>query len=581
MSIKTVWELNQVGGTSSDQAAKENYKFINKWKDREDYLENTSILKEALNEYELLSKAYGIGGDELYKVILEGVLDQNDPNIKARYNKLHEKAIKVANDIEFFTLRLARIPAEKQNEFLLAPELKEYEHFLEGLFEMARHLLSEPEEKILNLKSKVAHENWVDMTKSLLSKEERDGKSLAKIMDLVSDQNKEMRDQAAQWLNEILADHIDEGEHEINSVLENSKIDLELRKYARPDHPRHISDDIDTKVVDALLKTASDNFDISHRYYELKAKLFGVEKLEYHERNVPYGKTEKKMSFDEAAELVGKTFAKLDPWFSEIFKEYLASGRIDAFPKVNKSTGAACISNLQTQPTYIYLNYTNKLRNITTLAHEMGHAIHNELTNQRQNALNSGSSLAIAEVASTFMEDFVIQEIMEKADEELKLALQMEQLNDLVSSIQRQVACYNFELGLHESFKQEGYLSQKEIGKIFQKHMASYMGNFVNQSEGSENWWLYWSHIRNSFYVYSYASGLLISKTLQAYVKKDPGFIENIKECLSLGTSKSPKEAFLTVGIDISNKGFWLQGLEEQRTLLDETWTLAEKLGKI
>jgi len=419
------------------------------------------------------------------------------------------------------------------------------------------------------------------MTSSFLSKEEREGKSFSEISSLLSDSDKGTRDQAGKWFNEIMEKHVDTGEHEINSILETAKVDLKLRGYKRADEPRHVSDDIETEVVDALLEAVAPNFDISRRYYELKAKLFGVDKLEYYERNVPFGKAEKEYSFDEAVGLVAGTFENLDPFFADIFKKFVAKGHFDVYPNKNKVSGAGCWSNLKTQPSFIHLNFTGKLRDVTAIAHEMGHAIHNELIVQSQKAVYCDVSLATAETASTFMEDFVTCEILKNADDELKLALQMEQLNDLVSSIQRQVACYKFEQELHDVFSGKGYLSKEEIGEMFQKHMKAYMGDFVEQSPGSQNWWLYWDHIRRFFYVYSYASGLLISKSLQKKVKDDPDFVDEVKRVLSFGTSKSPKDAFAEVGVDITDPEFWRQGLSEERVLLEDTWTLAKKLGRI
>ncbi|MBD3365986.1 hypothetical protein GF360_01435 [candidate division WWE3 bacterium] len=578
---KTTWNLDLIGNTTLQKVQKEAKKFIEKWKKRKDYLQKPSILKEALDDYNQWEEKYSMGGDEAYKLILKLTLDQNNAKLKAQYNKLHEKYIELYNSLQFFMLNISKIPPKEQPKFLKAPELAKYRYFLKGQFEIAKYLLTEKEERILNLKSKVAFGNWVDMTENLISKETRDGKSFSEILSETSDPNKSKRDKAAKWLNEIFENHIDPGEHELNSVLENAKINQKLRGYKRPDEPRHVGDDIETEVVDALLTAVTSRYDISQKFYELKAKLLGFEQLEYHERNVPYGKAEKEYEFEDALALVNETFYDLDPEFAQYFHNYFKQGQFDAFPKKGKSSGAACFSGLKTQPIYIYLNFTKKLRNVTTIAHEMGHAIHSELVFKSQPAIYAGTSLATAETASTLMEDFVVQRILHDADDELKLALQMEQLNDSVSTIQRQIACYKFEQELHESFRREGYLSKEQIGELFQKHMAAYMGDFVEQSKGSQNWWLYWSHIRRHFYVYSYASGLLISKSLQKRVKETPEFIKEVKEVLALGTSKSPKDAFLEIDIDISNPDFWLQGLKEQSQLLDDTWTLAEKLGKI
>jgi len=578
---KTIWDLALIGDVSFVEVTKATQKFVEKWRDREDYLQDPKILKEALDEYNDWEEKYAGGGDEVYRVVLENALNQNNPELKAKYNKYHETIVDLYNSIQFFSLKIAKIPPENQQKFLNASELQDYRYFLEGQFKIAKYLLSDKEEKILNLKSKVSYGNWVDMTSSFLSKEERDGKSFSEITNLLSDGNKETRDQAVQWFNEILEKHLDTGEHEINSVLETAKVDQKLRGYKRPDESRHIGDDIDTEVVDALLEAVVSNFDISQKYYELKARLFDVEKLEYHERNVPFGKAEKEYSFDAAVDLVSGTFENLNAFFADIFRDYVTNGHFDVYPKKDKVSGAGCWSSLKTQPSFIHLNFAGKLRDVTTIAHEMGHAIHHKLITRAQPAIYCDVSLITAETASTLMEDFVTQEILKSADAELKLALQMEQLNDLVSSIQRQVACYKFEQELHATFREKGYLSKEEIGEIFQKHMKFYMGDFVEQSEGSQNWWLYWSHIRRFFYVYSYASGLLISKSLQKEVKSNHDFINEIKRVLSFGTSMSPKEAFAEIGIDIGNPEFWTQGLNEERELLEDTWTLAKKLGKI
>jgi oligoendopeptidase F len=234
-----------------------------------------------------------------------------------------------------------------------------------------------------------------------------------------------------------------------------------------------------------------------------------------------------------------------------------------------------------TQPTYILLNHSGKLHDVLTIAHELGHGINNELIREKQHALDFGTPTSTAEVASTFMEDFVLEEILHEANDELRLAIMMQKLNDDVSSIFRQVACYRFEQELHAQFRKSGYLSKKDIGKLFQKHMAAYMGPAVEQSPGSENWWVYWNHIRYFFYVYSYASGLLISKSLQNSVKQDPAFVIKVKEFLAAGLSDSPKNIFSKLGIDIADKQFWDRGLDEVEKLLKETTVLAEKLGKI
>ena len=179
------------------------------------------------------------------------------------------------------------------------------------------------------------------------------------------------------------------------------------------------------------------------------------------------------------------------------------------------------------------------------------------------------------------MEDFVLEELLEEAGDELRLSLMMMKLNDDISTVFRQIAFYNFESELHKNFRESGYLSKEEIGTLFRKHMESYMGSSVTQDKGSENWWIYVSHFRYFFYVYSYSSGLLISKSLQSEVRKDKNHVEKVKAFLSTGLSKSPKELFADLGIDITDKTFWNKGLGEIEELVKETERLAKKLGKI
>jgi len=592
------WNFAQLFSGDDDPAMAErrkgveerSYAFVNKWKNRSDYLEDPATLKEALDEYEAWKRDCGTDGDEGYYFWLRTTQDQNDPDLKAKFNKIEQFSKKIENDIQFFYLRIAKIPKEQQKKFLDYSALVNYRHYLERIFAESKYLLSEPEETILNLKTPTSHSNWVKMTSGFLAKEERaviseeggkEVKTFSDILSLMNSKKKRARDSAARAFNGILSRYADVAETEINAILSNKKVDDEIRKIPRPDLTRHISDDIDTETVDTLLKAVSARFDISRRYYELKAKLLKVRRLKYHERSVEYGNINKKYGYNESLGLVLKVFGNLDAEFAEILDSFTRNGQFDVYPRKGKVSGAFCVHNLISQPTYILLNHTNKLNDVLTLAHELGHGINNELIRKKQNALNFGTPVSTAEVASTFMEDFVLQDILRKADDELRLSIMMMKLNDEVSTIFRQVACYMFEQELHRLFREKGYLSKEEIGGLFCRHMSAYMGDHVEQSPGSENWWIHWSHIRSFFYVYSYAGGLLISKSLQKSVKEDPRFIEKVKEFLSAGLSESPRNIFARLGVDISYQKFWERGLDEVEVLLRETAQQAASLGKL
>jgi oligoendopeptidase F len=566
------------------------YEFINNWKDRTDYLEDPEVLGRALEQYESWKRFYGTDGDEGYYFWLRTQQDQNSPKLKAGFNRIEDFSKQIENDIQFFYLRVARIKPEAQRRFLEHAALAKYRHFLERAFAESRYHLSEPEEKILNLKSATSHTNWIRMTSGFLAKEERsvaaeDGVKKARpfpeLIGLMNSRKKRVRDGAAKAFNDILQRNAETAEAELNSVLANKKIDDELRGASRPDTLRHVADDIGSEVVDALIDAVARRFSISRRYYTLKAALFKVRRLAYHERNVEYGVVAERYPYPQAVNLVYTVMKRLDGRFADIFAGFIQNGQIDAFPRKGKDSGAFCMHHLITQPTYILLNHTGKLHDVLTIAHELGHGINNELIREKQHALYFGTPTSTAEVASTFMEDFVLDEIMREAGDELRLAIMMQKLNDDVSSIFRQAACYRFEQELHAAFRARGYLSKEEIGALFSRHMAGYMGDAVEQSAGSENWWVYWNHIRYFFYVYSYASGLLISKSLQSEVKKDPAFIGKVREFLSAGLSDSPRNIFQKLGIDIADRRFWNKGLDEVEGLLEETVLLARRMGKI
>lgn len=595
---QTTWDLSPLFISDTDPqiikqreiVEKANKKFITKWSKNDQYLSDPIILKEALDEYEKLNYSYGASGNEGYYFSLRTAQDQLESNLKAQFAKVLNFSNKLENEIQFFTLRLAKVDKKKQKEFLKDKQLVPYKHFLEKIFREADYVLSEKEEKILNLKSDPAYSKWVQMVSSFISKEERisltesgkkEKKNLEGLLSLANSRKKKVRDEAAKNVNDIFEKVKETAEAEMNAIMANKKIDDELRGMPRPDFSRHMADDIESEVVDALLKAVSKRNDISQRFYTLKAKLLGVKKLAYHERNLELITKDEKYEFPKAANFVYQVFGNLDSEFSSILERFLASGQIDVYPHKGKRGGAFCAYWLPSQPTYILLNHTDKLQDTLTLAHEMGHGINNELMKQKQNALNFGTPVATAECASTFMEDFVLQEILKTADEETQFGLMMTKLNSDISTIFRQVACYLFEQELHQTFRERGYLSYQEIGKIFQKHMSAYMGPAVDQSPGSENWWVYWGHIRMFFYVYSYASGLLISKSLQKSVKENPGFIMNVKGFMSAGLSASPKDIFMELRIDITDVNFWNKGLDEVETLLKDTEKLAKRLKKV
>ena len=577
--METKWNLELLYKNISDkqiekdieQSQKKVLTFVKKWEKNKEYLSNFQVLFKALSEYELLMEDPGICTKPSYYIFLNRVLNQEDPQFKARENKLHEICLKLENSIQFFTLNISKIPKEKQIVFLQDPLLKKYKHFLQTLFNISKYILSDAQEKVFNIKSKTSHSNWVNMLSELLSKQElsvideKDNKkkiTYNEISKYLDSKERRVREYAAKEFYKVNKRYEEIAEFEINSVLENKKINDIYRKIPKPETVRLLSDDMQESVVETLRDVVSAHFDIPQRFYTLKAKLLNQKSLAYFERNVLLDDMEREYSFEQSFKTISDTFCKLDREFSNIVTKYLSEGRYDVYPKKGKGGGAFCTSVGSKYPTYILLNHNGKLQDVLTLAHESGHGIHTEYSNT-QNVLNQGYSTACAEVASTFFENFTLEHLSDSISKKEKYLLIAKSLEEDISTVFRQIACYNFELKLHEEYSKRGFLSTKEISSLFVEEMSKYLGKSVLPDIHMQVGWIYWSHIREFFYTYSYASGLLISKYLQRMVKENPKDIEKVKNFFKAGDSKSPNEIFLDLGIDISKREFWEESILE------------------
>lgn len=592
MDIRTEWDFSELTKSDfSEERKKIEKAFLNfrdKWKNNSEYLEKPEVLKEALDEYNEILENQVHCGSEGYYYFLRSEIEENNTEVRAKYGEVTDLMIKLGNEIMFFSLTLAKVSEEKQKEFLKSDLLKEYKHFLEVLFANSKYYLEEGEEKILNLKSKPANELWAKMVSSLLSKETREvldnegkisEKNYSEMLSLLENSDKKIREDSAQKLNEIFDKYIDVAEFELNALLEDKKINDGLKGAKRPDEFRNVENDLESEIVDNLVTAIIKRNDISRKYYKLKSKLLGLDKLKYYEKTLGYGETSKRFNYEDSVNLISKVLYSLEENFGDIFDKYNKNGQVDVFPKKGKRGGGFCSHWSINHPTYIMLNHTNSLRDVLVIAHETGHGINNEYM-KKQKGIYFDTPFATAETASTFMEDFVFRELLKNTDDEEKLSILMQKINDDISTIHRQIGIYKFEMELHDSYRKEGYLSKDRIGEIWRKNMEEYLGEFVDCSEAG-NWWIYVPHIRYYFYTYAYAFGLLVSKSMQKMVREDKSSIEKVKEFLSTGTSESPKNIFMKMGIDITDKEFWNKGLDEMEELLNETEELAQKLGKI
>jgi oligoendopeptidase F len=352
----------------------------------------------------------------------------------------------------------------------------------------------------------------------------------------------------------------DFAEAEVNAVYIDKKINDELRGFKNPYDATLLSHETDEKMVKTLVDTVTKGFKISHRFYKLKAKLLKQNKLTYADRGAGIGKTDKKIPFEEGVEIVSKAFEAMDHDFKDVFHDMLSNGQIDVYPKKGKTGGAYCSANIDT-PTLVLLNNVPEMRSVMTLAHEMGHAIHFEYSKD-QKPMYQGLSTAVAEVASTFFEQVVFNDLFKTLSKKDQIIALHNKINDEISTIFRQIACFNFENELHKEVRAKGFLSKEEIGKILNKHMKAYFGPVMEMTEEDGYFFVTWSHIRNFFYVYSYSFGCLVSKALYSKYQKDPSYLHKIKTFLSAGCSKSPRDIFGDIDIDVSDPKFWTEGLK-------------------
>ncbi|MEK7650311.1 MAG: M3 family oligoendopeptidase [Patescibacteria group bacterium] len=570
--IKTDWDFSLLYRNNADSAIERDLqkmeqaheKFAQKYANKTDYLTDPVKLALALADYEKLSdqafsKPYAY-------FAYQHDLDSKNAKVEAKLNLLGQRYTNSGNKITFFGVALTKIKPELQAKFLKHAKLQKYSFLLQCAFREAKHVLSVAEEKIMNLKSLPAHELWVRGNDKIVSKQEILWKNkklplaeaMGKIQSLATKERRELHT----LVNQKLASVADFAESELNAIVLNKKINDELRGYAQPYSATVLGYQNEEKTVDNLVKTVTKNFHISHRFYKAKAKMLGLKNLTYADRAAPVGQTTQKITFAQAVEIVKKAFGRVNPIYVTAFEEFLANGQIDVFPKVGKTGGAYC-SSTEGLPTFVLLNHLSDFKSLMTLAHELGHAMHARLGDAAQPPLYRGHSIATAEVASTLFENFVFDEVFNLLTEKEKIIALHDRINDSVMTIFRQIACFNFELDLHNQIRKQGSLSKEKIAKLLNQHMSAYLGPVFKLTEADGYFFVSWSHLRNFFYVYSYAFGELVSNALYSSYQENNKFEEKIRQFLSAGSSASPEDIFAQVGVDVRNPAFFERGLKE------------------
>jgi oligoendopeptidase F len=584
--MKTTWNLGLLYKGYDDPQIEKDMRaierayqaFEKKYRGKTDYLKNDTKLLAALRDYESIFSDNAVS-KPLYYYHYRQELDSGDSIARAKSTQILERMQKNDNGIVFFELSLAKIPPQLQKRFLSSKKLSHFRYFLKVIFDKAAHDLTEAEEKILGLMSIPGYQQWITGTEKLLNKKvvEFKGRGIPlaeasqRVHDLPLPERRELHEKVMEALESIS----DVAESEINALATEKKITDELRGYKEPFDQTLLSYQNDRKSVLALVDTVTKNYAVSHAFYNLKAKLLGLSHLEYSDRAVGIGENEKEISFEKSVKILEEVFGAADPKYLSILRGYLERGQIDVYPKVGKSGGAYCSGALHL-PTYVLLNYTNTMDQVMVLAHEMGHAIHTEMS-KSQPELYQNYTVSTAEVASTFFESLVFDALFDKLSDEEKIKALHKKINDDIQTIFRQIACFNFETELHKAVRSKGEVSKEEIRAMMNKHMGAYVGPIMRLKEIDGNMFVSWRHIRQFFYVYSYAFGQLISKALYAEYKKDKKFIEKINKFLSAGGSDTPENIFKSIGIDVTKPDFWKKGLKSIEKDIERLEKLTEK----
>ncbi len=576
--IKTEWDFTKIYKNINDPKIEKDVdmicrhlvNFAKKYKDLK-FIKSSKSMLAALNDYNVLVEK--ISSIPLWYLGLEQSLNSSNDKIQGKINTLSDKYLKAYKQIIFFGLEISKLDKKSQEKYLKDKTLAKYKYLLESSFLQGKFMLSEKEEKILTDKSQVAHEAWEDMGKKNRNSQQVKFKnkemSLSEAMSIKADLPKANR----RALHKIVMDRYKEisfvAEAELNAVIRNKKIDDEIRGYKTPYEATILGYQNDVKSIENLVDIVTKHNYISHRFFALKAKILNnIEKSEDKKitmaelaTGISTTKNKKKVSFDQGCELVTKAFAKVDAEFSDIFQSYLKNGQIDVYPKLGKRSGAFC-SPMINAPTYVLLNYANKLDDVSTLAHEMGHSIHSDLS-KKQEVMYQDYPISIAEVASTFFENVLFDNLLEIASPEEKRDLLVNKVQDNIFTIFAQIAYFQYEKNIHKAVKEKGFVSKEEFASMFADCRKSYVGDAVDVVETDGYGYVYISHFRSFFYVYSYAYGQLIANALYEEYKKDKSFGDKIKKFLSAGGSMSPENIFKSIGIDTSKPEFFKKGLKK------------------
>jgi len=476
----------------------------------------------------------------------------------------------------FFTLELNELEEWEIEAALRAhPEAARYRPWLRRVRLGRPHELSADLERML-VDRAPAVANWTRLYDETLGglkiKAGKDALSLSEALNLMSDADAGRRKAAAQGLTRALEAQAPILGLCLNTVAVEKQVEDRWRKFATPADSRHLANEVDAQSVAALEAAVVDSYPrTSHRYYALKARLMGVARLNHWDRNAPLtAAAPRRYGWDEAKAMVLDAFSDLAPAFADKAGLFFEKPWIDAAPRAGKGSGAYSHPVTSDRHPYVFLNYMGERRDVLTLAHELGHAVHQTLA-APLGTLLADTPLTLAETASIFGEGLVFERLLAQAGPDDRRALLAGKIEDGLNTVTRQIAFHRFETRFHAQ-RQSGELSTDQIAAIWMEVMGESLGPAIKLSPGYGIYWAYVSHfVHAPFYVYAYAFGNLLVEALMEARRRDPaGFTPLYEELLSAGGTRTYVEALKPFGLDPREKAFWASGCASLERLVDE-----------
>ncbi|MFY9212966.1 MAG: M3 family oligoendopeptidase [Aestuariivita sp.] len=490
---------------------------------------------------------------------------------------LQEKITNYTTPLVFFTLEINRIEdGILDARFAENDDLARYKPIFDRIRAMKPYQLSDELEKFLHDLGVVgdAWERLFDETiAGLTFFVNGDELNIEGTLNLLTDQNRDMREAAARELASVFADNVKTFARVHNTQAKEKEIIDRWRGMPSAQMSRHLSNQVEPEVVEALRKAVVAAYPkLSHRYYELKRKWLGLDKMQVWDRNAPLPMEDTRIvGWDEAEKMVMDAYGAFDPRMADLAEPFFKKGWIDAGVKPGKAPGAFAHPTVTNVHPYVMLNYLGKPRDVMTLAHELGHGVHQVLA-AGQGEMLSSTPLTLAETASVFGEMLTFRKMLDGAEtQQQRKILLAGKVEDMINTVIRQIAFYDFECKLHEA-RRAGELTPEDINAIWMSIQGESLGPAFEFMEGYETFWAYIPHfVHSPFYVYAYAFGDgLVNALYSVYAEGDDGFVEKYFDMLKAGGSKHHKELLAPFGLDASDPAFWDKGLSMIAGFIDE-----------